>query len=954
MEEKLTEDRTPKSSFQVLTDHFIKNRIVTPQKDENPEAAVAKFLQQGNNVNFPNKVRISVEGEPQEKWVPYRIWANPALDCLGASIKFLEYTIRRRSVKAPKEDFQGFNPYNDPKILEGVSQLCNLLIPACLTSTHNLSHKNRKHPTQAYPGGILLHRASPNNPEKPVLTKRAKLLKNAINRWIKYESTVRVLNGKNPTEDRSFQEILEVQLLFQKELENSFIQFQTLQKEDLYGTALLDRSNAGGSLQDDEEMDLSEDYPNLEAFEKAKDHQEQNDWYSEFEENVFGEDQKRVLRSNIPCEPHGWIWNHPQEPLEYICQYVSENIVPKLNEKREGVFLAIRQGHLEKDKKNDLLFYDPTRTSNPKDWWKVYQKISDQDPIQEEDPKTLELLASARFAVCLEETNHTFQISHNQFLAQWEKTVEDHLAGKTPFPSRNHALQATLEALPQCKEWTKKEKDQWIEHLQTLTIGGYDTSLSQEKNRGEILTLLNNTFKSISLLLKDRTEKGLDPKKVEQASLTLERVAEGIVDALTGPTGQTVRKEIRHHLQTKKVEALEKNQKEDAQNYTEAINWLASTSSKVKSGEWFDPKEQQISKDTMHGILIGLLTKSVQEDKEVVFEMSPTPKPRDPLSLNLDFLKGISKDNTQNGFAGRHTIETYIDKSKSQIDSLREKNIGTSIPTSFWKQNPKGQSIETKLRSAEEAQKIVEKVHASENPVGTLFEMTKENLETLAQDPSKDTHEKTSQAMAFFQGILYLNENIRMRREDPHYRISPEGRGIIKSCENVAREKLQSDSIVPTKVRESLGQKSKQSLLLTNAIAPVALWIQKPTKGKTNIITHEEFADSLQQKKEELTQIKTLLEKTTPEEISKQTQKEDIITYALNLEVYSQATNFIEDPEKLANALTWQHRNIERAVTLWNKNPENDSPITRFEAATSKPKTKTLTTTKQKEELAPS
>lgn len=927
-------ENSPKlSNFKVLCETLTKYRVVNPKEKETKEEATANFLRKGEKLELPIAVQIiSKTGEPGDyRLMPYRIFPTAALESLNSSVRFLEYCLQRDNTPNQIEPEARTNPYNDPTIREGALQLATILIPNCLISPEReYQGKNSPEPSpEDAAGGTLLHRANPKDPRKPIPTKRAKILKGLLGRLEKYE-LIRLATLKSGALETSpaLQEIQRLQYLFDQEIRASLNAWKLLRDDVLEQTKHLDDmayGEAQEALKDAShgeegyDSDLNEDP--LDQEEAREDQQRQQTYYGEAQASSPTQEETERKRRNLPCEPDGWLWKETTDPMQVITSYVSEELLPRIEEQKEK-FLADFQNPAKSQKeKQDKLFLLPEKKYNPNDYWKLATALSKEIP--EEDTEISKRLSSARFAVCLRETNLTKNIPHGDFLQEWEKTVSEHLDGTKPQASRNHALLATLKRIDQSKDWNTQQINQWLEHLQTLAPGGYENSSSQEKNRTQILQTLNKMLASLKEGLggnKDTSEEALER--------TMKKISEGITNSLSGPTGQTVRREIRYHIKTLKDEAVSQGEKVEAENFRQLWNWLTNISSQIKDGTWFEPETQEATQKVVRGMIVDILSREIGKERDT-FTCSPTPEGKNETLINIEFLKSISKDNANQGFAGRYQLNHRIFEAKNQIDDTRVKNLGTTLPTKVWSREKNIENLPNKIRAAQKAEELLETLPKSKESLQNLYALADLHLERIVNKPAND--QEAEETMAFWEAMQSFAENIRMRKDKPQFQPTPLGRKMIRRCAQMAREHYTGIQTVPSHLRESMTRNSRRVILLSNAIAPIGLWINAPIKGKNeNETTHEEVIASFRERRENRQEIHKLFDKHEGKNLENQVKTETMVSFALNLSAMDDISKFISKPEELSQGLLWQHRNQTQVKLLTEQFPQKDTPIERL------------------------
>lgn len=945
-----TPDDKPKlSNFKALCETLARVRIVNPKDKESREEATASFLRKGKDLTLPVTVKIpSKSGEPgEDQWMPYRAFPTPALESLNAAVRFLEYCLQRDNNPNQIEPENRNNPYNDQDIRAGVLQLATVLVPNCLLSQEREPQgKNEPEPSiEDAGGGKLLHRSNPKDPGKPTLTKRAKILKGLLGRLEKYESiriALQPANEKEAAEETSpaLQEIGRLQVLLEQELKSSLRAWKTLRDEILEKKKSLEDlpfSEGQEALKDDSDGGAMEDFDHFEGetpLDRDEEHADRMLEAAYYDAPASGssekEEKEEKARKNLPCEPDGWLWRETTDPMDVITQYVCEELVPKIEEKKESLLATFQNPSKSDKEKQDAAPISPERKYNPNDYWKMIFLLAEDTP--EEDTVTRQRLANARFAVCLKETNIEKGVPHARFLEEWEKTVSDHLSGKNPQASRNHALLDTLARMEETKSWTSKELNQWLEHLQTLAPGGYENSSSQEKNRDAILKTLNDMVGRIKHDLQN-TEKDEDKKALEE---TMEDVAKGIAMSLEGPTGQTVRRELRHHIKTLKDQAVERGEKPEAENFKQLWAWITSISSQIKEGTWFEPAFQEANKKVAKGMLIDILSQESTSQK-VTFHKSPTPEGKNEALLCAEFLKSISRDNATQGFAGRGLLSKKISEALGQIKDSRESNLGTALPTKIWSKEKNIENLPNKIRSAEKAQELLGRIPGETDPLKALFAECEVHFQRIVEGPENDT--QAEETLAFWDAMNSLSENIRMRKEKPQFQPNSLGRKMLRRCAQMAKEHYTGVQKVPQHLRESMGRNSRQVVLFANAIAPIGLWIKAPKKGKTQI-PHEEVLADFQARTKNLQEIHKLFERNQDGSLEKQVKQETLIAIALNLDTLDRTSDFLRNPVDLSHSLLWQHRNQPQVKILTEKYPSKDTPQERAALALTQEKGK--------------
>lgn len=943
-----SEDKPKLSNFKALCETLVRVRIVNPKENESKEEATASFLRKGKSLSLPVTVRISSKsGDPSEdQWMPYRAFPTPALESLNTAVRFLEYCLQRDNNPNQIEPDNRNNPYNNQDIRDGALQLATLLVPNCIISQDwEPQGKYSPEPGIEDAGrGKLLHRSNPKDPGKPILTKRAKILKGLLGRLEKHESiriALQPTNEKEIAEETSpaLQEIQRLQILVEQEIKSSLRAWKTLREEILEKKKSIEDlpfSESQEALKDDSESNILDDFDQydtdpLDRDEEHADRQLESAYYdAPSTGSPEQEEKEKKIRKNLPCEPDGWIWRETTDPMDVITAYVSEEILPKIEEKKESLLATFQDPSKSDKEKQNLAPILPEKKYNPNDFWKMISLLAENTP--EEDISVRQRLANARFAICLKETNIEKAIPHSKFLTEWEKTVSDHLLGKNPQASRNHALLNTLSHMEETKTWTPKEFNQWLEHLQTLAPGGYENSTSQEKNRDSILKTLNNMVGRIKHDLLN-TEKEEDKIQLEK---TMDEVAKGITLSLQGPSGQTVRRELRHHIKTLKDQAVERGEKPEAENFKQLWAWITSISSQIKEGTWFEPTFQTANQKVARALLIDILSQE-QDPKETTFHKSPTPEGKNEVLLCTEFLKSISRDNATQGFAGRAALSKKIADALNQIQDSRQSNLGTKLSTKVWSKEKNIENLPNKIRSAQKIQDLLEQIPKESSPLETLFAECEKHFQRIVDGPKSDS--EAEETLAFWDAMNLLSKNIRMRKEKPQFQASPLGQKMLNRCAQIAKEHYTGVQTVPQILKENMARNSRKIVLLSHAIAPLGLWIKSPKKGK-NQIPHQEILESFQQRTKNLQEIHKLFENNQEGNLEKQVKQETTIAIALNIDVLDRTQGFLQNPTLLSHSLTWQHRNQPQVKILTEKFPTKDTPQERLNLVPEKQKNK--------------
>lgn len=919
-------DTKPKlSNFKDLANTLTNYRVVNPKEKETKEEATATFLRRGGELQLPVAVRIAGRsGEPgDERWMPYRIFPTAALESLNASVRFLEYCLQRDNTPDQIEPESRTNPYNDPVMREGALQLATTLIPNCLISPEKeYQGKNASEPSpEDAGGGTLLHRSNPKDPTRPIPTKRAKMLKGLLGRLEKYES-IRLATLKTGALETSpeLEEIQRLQYLFDQEYKASLNAWKLLRDGLMEKTKSLDDmayNESQNALRDNSPGDDGYDNP-LDQEEEFQDQEQQREYYGEAESSPEMEENSR-RRKNLPCEPDGWIWKETTDPMEVITQYLRDELTPQIEQKKEELLGEFQNPAKSSKEKQETLLLLPEKKYNPNDFWKMAMVLT--KTVEEESTDESRRLAAARFAICLRETNLEKKVPHGKFLQEWEKTVSAHLDGTKPQASRNHALLSTLKNLEETKNWNEKEINQWIEHLQTLAPGGYENSSSQEKNRAQILQTLNKMMSS----LKDGLKKEENQENPENSMLerTLDRISEGIAKSLSGPTGQTVRRELRYHIKALKDDAISRGEKQEGENFGELWKWLTSISSQIKEGSWFNVETQEATKKVVRGMIIDILSRDMSKTQEQTFVCSPSPEGKNEAHINVEFLKAISRDNAKQGFAGRNKIEGQVHQSKDQIQTSRATNLGTTLPTKVWSNEMSIENLPNKVLASKTAVDLLTTLPREEDPLQALFQKAELHLKRVVEGTQND--KEAEETMGFWDAMVSLSENIRMRKERPQFQPSALGRKMIRRCAQMAKENYTGIENLSPQLRESMARNSRRVVLLSNAIAPIGLWIKSPKKGKSQI-SHEEVVASFKERSKNLEAINNLFVSNTSQDLEKQIKTEIMVAFALNLSVLDETKKFFEPTGELAQSILWQHRNQEAVTILTEKHPEADTP----------------------------
>lgn len=946
METETPEKKT--SKYKALCQTLVKYRVVNPRRNESPEYACAKLLRKADKTNLPTTVLIkSKDGDPSgSRYLPYRIFPTAALESLNRCVRFLEYCLQIENTPRTTNQKTKTNPYKDNKIREGVLQLAILLIPNCLVTPEQIYYNpNRTNTPEDAGGGTLLHRANPKDPTHPILTKRARILKNLLGRLEKYEFTHLNLQPNPKSTSEPLLEIHRLQTLFNQEVKASLNSWKKLRDEIEENTRSLEdmgfaeeqKALTYEPTEEPEEME-NLDFSNFDPNDDPLDQEEyRNDqiqtahYYGESPSDPESNEEtsQEKTRRNLPCEPDGWLWQDTVDPMVFITSYVHQEILPRIEQKKEDLLAIFSNTNLSQSEKEKELLIIPEKKYNPNDFWKILGNLAKNSP--EEDQQIREKLASARFAVCLRETNRAMGVPHTEFLQAWEQTIREHLSGKNPKPSRNHALQSTLQNLPSCGNWKKEKLDQWLETLQTLAPGGYENTAAQEINRHQIIETLNQTLGRI----REGMETQREGETQENLETLLNQVAQGITKSLSGPSGQTVRRELRYHIKSLKDEAVERKNTEEVENFKSLWQWITSISKQIKTGDWYLPETQKAAHKVVRGMIIDILAKEIDKKNEKIFKTSPIPEGKSELELCIEFLKSISGDDSSKGFAGRSYLDKKIQGAAAQLVESRQKNLGTTLTPKEWSKNHNVEDLPNKIRAGLVAEKLLTEI-PTENKLQALFSKTGNHLKALFGQEECNPPITQEENLAFWNAMFSIGENILMRKEDPKYKPSPLGKKMLLSCANLAKDNYTGIQTVSDYTRENLRKNSKNMVLLANAIVPIGLWILAPSKGKNAETPHEEIVKSFQKRRKQWEEINKLFSQKNQEDLKNQLKSEIVITFSVNLSALDETAKFCKNPIELAEAILWQHRNPEEALLLGQKFPQKDSPIERMNLAKSK------------------
>ena len=693
------EEKIPLEAWPKLVYYLRKYWLTTTRDGTSEEDSALSFLKNGRKLSLPST--INLQGET----VPYQIWPTQAANFIEACVGYLGYRYKTSGTSSlPQND--------DLKVVTGVLMLAEQLFP------HTVAAPN---------GRFHLHYIDTNL--ELATHKHTKKIKRLAQHLSDFRQSLLSLSELNK-QPIQLPELNSLDLVNQ-ETQSSKKKFLLLLAEGYTGDRIDEAIDSLDTLKENKGFDPKSEEEFLE-----ENPQNEIETLSEAEEEYNNTwsggplpKEKALLntqRGNITTTPKDWIWDYQEDPLEFTLEYTANHSLPCLLQALEILQQANHTQSFEEITTKALVI-NPAHKTNPDSLWRIIKRISNNfpDDLPPESEKTLQKLDCARFSMSLQKLNKEWGVNHQAFLTRFHSKL--HNLMETPSYQnalRNQILIDTfLETSNNTeKNYTIKDAEIWLEHLQSKGVGTYENSPGMDRKRKNLLNKLNTAFHTLHNNLK---KSGMTAQLEQQ----LETLSKQLIRELSGPTGQTTRRELRSQLTSLKTEALERNDTACSENLEDSLKYLASIPSQIKSGAWYESLEYNI-------LSTKKLLKTILTEPKIApqfFPGSKKPEPQPPLIISLDFLKSHieSKDSPTGG----HKINSYINAARDIEKSKEGQKIQEAIAQISKNLNISQQSaqgiFEERKKSLTAALEIATTIHSSEQAWPTLERMCQNALEIV-------------------------------------------------------------------------------------------------------------------------------------------------------------------------------------------------------------------------------
>ena len=656
-------------------------------------------------------------------------------------------------------------------------------------------------------------------------------------------------------------------------------------------------------------------------------------------------------RGNILAQtPKAWIWSYAEDPLEFAVDYMCSNAKPCLEE-AHGLLTKAQEDPRFEEAGSLALVFDSQSKNNPDSYWKLIKRVAGHfSSSRGPDPEAvLRKLDCARFTVCLEMTNRRLGVDPDEFQRIFQEKIHKILGDpkRRETVTRNELLLETLGETKAAKDknWGAPDLEIWLEHLQTSAVGAYENSVGMEAERKRLLGMINHLFKTPREELEEAKRSGVGQEEVAvKLHGILTSATNAFYEYLSGKTGQMTRRELRTKVYAMKKSAEDRGKADLAQRLGTTGKFLSSISGQIKSGEWYSNKAA--NKEAIFNFLATML--ECPKSGPVEFPGSKEPEPKDPLEITCDFLKAIGINSPMGGGMIASAMADFEEYESSKEGGQLLAALKKITKGKTEKEDERGPKqtltgmIGERKRTLEEAIEISESIHTAKDPLRELHQKMEEAAEILRAPQRLDSeeNEKFEKNLYFWKGLHYLTQNIQSRKEDERYQVSATGKGTLQNLIAMAKAKLKNKDI-RRKDGGTLQQfgltKTRERSLLSNVAVPLALWLEKDTKGTKTKITHEEFVGGLKDRLKacevclQISEDDQDMEKKT-EEFKTAHKKARVMT---NSFLIADAIGALEEPKELAAGLAWEMKEPKASAKLAEYRPDLDTPTKRWAHAQS-------------------
>jgi hypothetical protein len=655
-------------------------------------------------------------------------------------------------------------------------------------------------------------------------------------------------------------------------------------------------------------------------------------------------------RGNVMAtSPKAWIWDYDQSPVDFTVNYLCDNARGCLEE-AHSLLLKSRSNRAYEEAGSQALLLDFKTKTNPENFWQIIKRITGAFPSnrEEEEVETLEKLDTARFTVCLELTNRKLGINPDTFQEAFYNKIHGILAdpARRETTTRNEVLMECVRECPEAKakNWGEQEVEQWLEHLQSTAVGAYENSTGMETARKKLLAQLNRLFKAPREAL-ESTQGKEQEEVIGKLQVILQSAANEFYKALSGKTGQMARRELRTKVYEMKGRAHSQGNNALEEKLGEMGRFIGSISSQIKSGQWYEHKEENTER--IRDFLTVMLETPKGPGPE--FPGSPQPAAKDPLEITCEFLRKI--EGTKHGM-GHKTIQNRLAAWKTNEMTHEGGQLAAALQKVARKRGTGAgpqdlrQTIQERSKTLEAAITLSQRIHEAADPVKETVKAFEEAVSVLRSPHSlkEEDHKGFEENLYFWKGVHYLGQNIQSRGEEGRYQLAATSRGTIQNLIAMAKAKLENRELT-TQTGERLSQfsltRTRERSLIAGAAVPLALWLEKPEKGCKTIITHQQFVAGLQERKEacdiclEIAKGEKDIERKTMDYAERNAWNKK----TTNSFVIAEVIGVLEEPKDMTAGIQWAVANPQRAAEIASIT-EADTPGQILAKAKENPKTR--------------